>query len=339
VRSDAGGPAPTAPTPVEAPLAEPPAADDPDAATTPADGDEAPADEPPGPSAADAAPAPVEDVAATHAAASPAPAASSSTGKSTAPAKKAKAKGTSAKRSPAADLPRIDHVWVIGIGTPVTASDGGYLGGTLLARGTELPRYTPTSTDPLLGAAALVAGREPSASAKTIAARLDAAERSWRAYAPGAPSCAEASGPNPLLHFATVTSAVDCADRVAGLDRLPADLDAKGGPPAFSYVATDPALDAAGLDEQLKQVVEPIRRSAAYRRAGLIAIVPTSADPVAATGALILSPFAEGSTSVATTLGPYSLLRTFADLLGVDRPGHAGDADVTGLGPEVLVKD
>jgi hypothetical protein len=248
-------------------------------------------------------------------------------------------KGTDAKRATAAGLPRIDHVWVVGIGTPVAARDGGYLGEALLTDGTELPKYAPAATDPVVGAAQLVAGRAPSASATTIAGQLTAAKRSWRAYAPGSPSCTDAPGVHPLLAFRTVTSADDCADRLAGLDALPADLRDADATPAFSYVATDPTLDPAALDAQLRQVVEPIRRSAAYRRSGLIAIVPTASAASAPTGALILSPFAAGSTAIGTAFGPYSLLRTFGDLLGLERLGHAADADVRALGKDVLTPE
>lgn len=227
---------------------------------------------------------------------------------------------------------------MIGIGAPVAAGDG-YLGETLFARGTELPKYAPVSTDPLAGAAALVAGGEPSADATTIANQLTAAKRSWRGYAPGTPSCSDAPGANPFLAFPTVTSAPDCTKAIVGLSTLPDDLKSADATPAFSYVATDPTLDPAALDAQLKQVVEPIRKSAAFKASGLIAIVPTAANPVAPTGALVLSPFAAGSTSIGTAFGPYSLLRTFEDLLGLDRLGHAADKDVKALGPDVLTKD
>lgn len=326
---------PTAATPAgDAPATDAPAADAPEPATAP-DDEQAADVAAPGPD--DAAP-PVLDVPAPVA--SPTPAAPTPAEAAAKPKPKPKAGTSSAKRTTTtpstSKLPKVDHVWVIGVGTPVTARDGGYLGETLLERGTELPKYAPVSTDPLIGAAALVAGREPSASAKTIADRLTAAERPWRAYAPGTPGCDPASPSGiPLLAFPTVTSTAGCGERIGGLADLTGDLDA---PPAFSYVATDPTLDADGLDAQLRQIVEPIRTSAAFKRAGLIAIVPTSADPIRATGALVLSPFAERSTAVSTKLGPYSLLRTFADLLGVKRPGHAADEDVAGLGPDVLAR-
>lgn len=130
--------------------------------------------------------------------------------------------------------------------------------------------------------------------------------------------------------------ALGAAALTDGLDALTAELKSPTGPPALSYVATDPTLDAAGLDAQLQQLIEPIRRSAAFKKAGLIAIVPTAADPIAPTGALILSPFAEGSTSVAKDYGPYSLLRTFAELLDLEPLGPAAGKDVKALGPDVL---
>ncbi len=297
-----------------------------DAAEAPADADAAapaPEDTP------TPAPAAVPDAA-------PATRADATTTTSTAK-KHASAADRAKPAAPTPALPKVEHVWVIGIGSAVTGSTSDYLGDALLARGTELPKYQPETADPLLGGAALVAGRDPGPRTKTIVHQLTGgAERTWRAYAPGAPNCTDAPSGIPLLAFPTVTSTADCAERVATLDQLPADLAAKGGPPAFSYVATDPTLDAAALDAQLRQVVEPIRRSAAFKRAGLIAIVPTSVDPVAATGALILSPFAEASTAVDTPVGPHALLRTVADLLDLPRPGGAAAKDVTTLGPDVL---
>lgn len=324
------------------PSADVPAETTPDApadadAETPAPIDEEPpVDDATGPVADDAATTPVDGDAGTAPIDTTSdPAATGSTTKSTSKAKAEKKTAAKKSGTAASKLPEIDHVWVIGVNAPLATEDEGYVGDTLLSRATELPKYTPASTDPLIGAAALVAGAEPSANATTIVRQLTTAKRSWRAYAPGAPNCTDpdATGGIPLLSFPTVTSAADCADHVAGLGDLAGDLDA---PPAFSYVATDPALDAAGLGAQLRQIVEPIRKSAAFKQAGLIAIVPTATDPITATSALLLSPFAAGSTSISTSFGPYALLRTFADLLGVDRPGHAADKDVAGLGPDIL---
>lgn len=326
--------------------AAPPATDDAPADTADAEDDaETPAssDAAETPDAPGASPVPAD---ATPQASDGADAPSSGKAKAPAAKRRAASSGKGGKKDDkrpgkkvASNLPKISHIWVIGIGAPVAPRDGGYLGEALLARATELPEYTPASTDPIAGAAALVSGQEPSADAKTITTQLTAAKRSWRVYAPGTPSCSDAPGVNPLLAFPSVTSASDCADAVAGFSALPDDLKSADATPAFSYLATDPTLDPAGLDDQLKQLVEPIRKSDAFKASGLIAIVPTAANPVAPTGALVLSPFAAGSTSIGTSFGPYSLLRTFADLLGLDRLGHAADEDVKGLGPDILAKD
>jgi hypothetical protein len=232
-------------------------------------------------------------------------------------------------------LPAIDHVWVIGIGSPLPEQDDSYLGDVLRSRGTVLSHYTPVATEPLLGAAALVAGQAPSADAQTIAGQLAHAQRTWRSYAAGATNCDVAPGANPLLAFPTVTSAPGCADGISDLSQLAADLGEQKRTPAFSYISVDPALDPGALDALLQQVVPAIRASDAYR-SGLIAIVPTSADPIAATGALLLSPFAAASTTDEETVGPYALLRTFEDLLGLGHLGHAADGDVEPLGADVL---
>jgi len=345
------------------------------AATAPAAEPPATTTTAPAPAAVAAAPDPAADAAATTAAAPPATAAPSATDTTAAatvaaptasddaattapsagttttpaaerPAKKAARPATStdeAKRpattTAASDLPKIDHIWLVGIGSPVAPREGGYLGEALLASATELPKYAPVATEPLAGAADLLAGRAPSATAKTITDQLAAAKRSWRVYTPGATECSAAPDLNPLLAFPSVASAAGCADGIAPLSALPADVASKDAPPAFTYVALDPTLDPAALDEQLKRVVEPIRRSAAFKRAGLLAIVPTAANPVASTGALLLSPFVAGSTSVGTALGPYALLRTFQDLLGLKPLGGAGATGVRPLGPDVITPD
>ncbi|MFA4929071.1 MAG: hypothetical protein WC558_11180 [Patulibacter sp.] len=269
-------PVATAPT-EEAPAEDAPAEAETAAPTTPGDED-VPVDPVAGPEPTDAPLPPAEDVAPTPVDADPAPAATTTTtskAKSKTPAKKTRKAGPDT--AAASGLPKIDRIWVIGIGTPVPV-DGDYVGDVLLPRATELPKYAPVATDPALGAAALT----------------------------------------------------------DGLDALTAALKAPSDRPALSYVATDPALDAAGLDAQLKQLVEPIRRSAAFKKAGLIAIVPTASDPTAPAGALILSPFAAGSTSVAKDYGPYSLLRTFAELLDLEPLGEAAGPGVKALGPDVL---
>jgi hypothetical protein len=228
-------------------------------------------------------------------------------------------------------------VWVVAVDTPLPASDEGYLGGTLLGRATELSGYAPVATDPLAGAADLIAGGAPSATAPTIAGQLAAAKRPWRVYAPGGADCTvAATSANPFLAFPSIAATPACADGVVDPTTLPADVRSADATPAFSYVATTPTTDPAALDAQLRQIVEPIRASPAFKKAGLIAIVPTVAAPGARTSALLLSPFAAPSTSISTRLGPYALLRTFEDLLGLDRLGHAADDGTKALGRDVL---
>jgi len=250
-----------------------------------------------------------------------------------------KPKGAIPATTAASDLPEIDHIWVVGTAAPIVPADGSYVGDVLLPRATILPRYAPVATDPLAGAAALIAGRAPSADAPTLAGQLTRIGKSWRAYAAGASGCSGPAGTDPFLAFPSVTGAKGCADAVADLSTLTADLESDAAPPAFSYIATDPALDATALDDLLRQLVEPLRHNDTYKKSGLVAIVPTSANPIAATGALLLSPFVAGSTEDDTALGPYTLLRTFEDLLDLDHLGHAADADVKPLSSDILVPE
>lgn len=285
-----------------------------------------------GPSPADAAPA-----AATAPVTTPTPAsggtATSGSGsrRTTTPAKEDPEPEAPATAS--TGLPKIEHVWVVAVGSQVTGRDTGYVAESLLPRGTELSRYAARATDPLAGAADLISGGAPSSTAATIADQLSAGKQAWRVYTPGPTTCSGPADLNPFLAFPTLLGTSDCASRFAPLSALPADL---AEAPAFSYVALDPTLDAAAVDAQLRQVVEPIRRSAAFRRAGLIAVVPTTTAPSAPGGALLLSPFVAHSTSVATPTSPFALLRTVQDLLGLDHLGGAGGNGVRALGRDVF---
>jgi hypothetical protein len=272
----------------------------------------------------------------------PAPARTATTPSTAKPARSTPAKDEEEQPAPttaaaAAGLPKIDHVWVVAVDTPLPASDEGYLGETLLGRATELSGYAPVATDPLAGAADLVAGGAPSATAATVAGQLAKADRPWRVYVPGAADCTTAAtSANPFLAFPSIAATPACAEGVADLAALPDDVRSAARTPAFSYVATTPTADPAALDAQLRQIVEAIRAGPAFKKSGLLAIVPTVATPGARTSALLLSPFAAPSTSISTRIGPYALLRTIEDLLGLDRLGHAADDDVRSLGRDVL---
>jgi hypothetical protein len=215
-------------------------------------------------------------------------------------------------------LPPIDHVWVISVtGQDAEALFGdphGYLSDALVARGTLLSKYTP-------------AADTPSADAKTLVDQLAEKGTSWRAYAEDA-----AAPRNPFA---------DKADGVVGLDRLATDLQAQDTTPAFSYIIPAPADDGSTgtgpLDAFLERVVAPIRRTDAYKKGGLIAIVP-DAPAATATGALLLSPFAAGATAVDTALAPGNLLKTFEALFDLDAAGAAAGAGVKALGSDVLAK-
>ena len=229
----------------------------------------------------------------------------------------------------ASTLPPIEHVWVIAVPGALVQRDGSYLGETLWSLGTVLTKYAPGATDPLAGGQALVGGKAP-----TLAGQLEAKDKAAKVYASGDAACAR----NPFAAFASdAGAAATCADVAA----LSADLGAEDTTPSFSYILPDPALDAAGLDRFLEQVVAPIRRTEAYKSGGLVAIVPTAtggSDAAAATGALLLSPFAAAATTVGDDAGPGVLLRTVEDLFGLDPLGAAAADGVSALGSDVLAK-
>lgn len=181
---------------------------------------------------------------------------------------------------------------------------------------------------------------------------------------------------NPFVYFQSIVSSPSCAASDVGLGALAADLRSAATTPSFAYVVPDrcndggPTACAAGAPAEpsdsavvLSKVVPEIMASAAYKRGGLIVITADEApsggeygdsssccgQPAypnftsagrqhggGAVGALLLSPFVKGGTTVSETYNHYSLLRTIEDVFGLGHIGYAAPAAVKPFDPSLL---
>ena len=170
---------------------------------------------------------------------------------------------------------------------------------------------------------------------KTIAGQLTSAGHSWRAYVAGIPSSARTAcrvpkagsmqpqlpgahttylaWRNPFLYFRSLTAGNACRQNEVALGQLAKDLRSDTATPSLAYIIPTPCADGsevpckaggqatlAAANRFLKSVVPEIRRSAAYKNAGLIAI---TFDQAPQTG-----PYADPSACCG--LGSYPNLRS-----------------------------
>lgn len=263
--------------------------------------------------------------------------------------------------------PPVKHVWVIaltGHGFDEAfgpASPAPYLSGALRAKGTLLPWYHAPGHDPAAGGVALLGGKKDevgpfAATSSTLLDQLTAAGRTWKAYvegaadglAPGANPCArpaEQAPRNPLLRFATITQASECASSLAGLEQLAPDTTDAESAPSFSYILPGPAHDGstslADADAWLSGVVEPLLASKAYADGGLVVVTfdAGAPDDVEAgggrTGALLVSPFVAAGGTIGAPYDAFSLLASIEDLFGLERLGYAAKTTLKPFGPKV----
>lgn len=128
----------------------------------------------------------------------------------------------------------------------------------------------------------------------TMPDQLTGAGLDWRAYVEDAAGPCPATPRDPFAYFHSLLDAGACARRVAGLDRLDADLARGSDAPALSYIvpsachdgqaapcAPDAPAGAAAADAFLQDVVPRILASPAYADGGLIAITSDSPPPPA----------------------------------------------------------
>jgi hypothetical protein len=123
------------------------------------------------------------------------------------------------------------------------------------------------------------------------------------------------------LYFHAVIDATDCADHVVGLDALAGDLADAGKTPSFSLVVPDITHDGrsdpAAADAWLKQTLEPILSSKAYKDGGLVVVTTDHTPDGSPAGALLLSKYVKGGTEVTQRYDGFSLLRALQDAFGL----------------------
>lgn len=267
-----------------------------------------------------------------------------------------------------------------------------YLSGEVVSSGAFLRSFSATSSSPLASRIALLSGQAPNARTREACSTVDpltpgtvgddeqaagdgclysadvftagdllaASDRGWRIYSDAsAADCAPLAAGSPWpagrpapLAFGTVTSAADCATRLAPTSQLATDLGAKDAP-ALSYVelaAGSPSDVDAALREllpKLSEALKPVENAA-------ILIVP-SATPEAGdatdrsaccsrpwvtdqatggggrTGAVLISPLAKAGSVLDEPLDHFDVLKTVSQSLGIRPLGYAGRDEVKGL--------
>jgi hypothetical protein len=159
---------------------------------------------------------------------------------------------------------------------------------------------------------------------------------------------------NPFVYFHSLLDGGACASNDVDLSQLQSDLATPASTPSLSWVVPSACEDgsstpcsagaAAGLgpaDSFLKEVVGQILTTTAYRKEGLIVIVPDSAPGSSSSsatkpvGALLISPFVHSGARVAESLNGFSLLKNLARLFGVLPLGHANDPSTVSFGATV----
>ncbi len=175
------------------------------------------------------------------------------------------------------------------------------------------------------------------------------------------PAGGYASAQNPFVHFHSLLDLGDCATNDVPIEGLPADLRKAEKTANYSYIAPTPCdagtagqctpgsvEGAAAADAFLAKWVPQILASPAYKEDGLLIVTFAAANPIATetgqapvadplhVGTLLVSRFLSGGSTDATSLDPYSLLRTSEDLFGLDHLGLADGAKVKSLAPALL---
>jgi hypothetical protein len=189
---------------------------------------------------------------------------------------------------------------------------------------------------------------------ETLPGQLTAVGKTWRAYVEDAdagqppdtcrhPAPGGALEPvmarNPLLFFRAIVDSPDCAANTAGTSRLiPDTVDAESAPTLSLVIpnachdgADEPCADAApagpgAADTWLKQQLEPLLASKAYKDGGLVLVTFDSAqDATKPVGALLISAAVKAGGTDDGDYRPANLLRMLEDGLALDPLARAAD--------------
>jgi hypothetical protein len=233
--------------------------------------------------------------------------------------------------SPAGTAPA--HVWLVAL---PAGTDPNVLT-PLAAQGATLSGYTGAGPSAAVNGVALLGGQVPTADCSADATpcvlpagetslpdQLTAINLTWKAYVEDAAlRCAAPSALVPTSLFTTLRDRPDCTTTTVGTDALAADLKDIDKTPALSLVVPrDPATELAPL-------VAQITASDAYKKDGVLVIVPDAPPP----GALVLSPRVTAGATDATGTGPVALLRSLDGIFGLDPLATAADATAGALDP------
>jgi hypothetical protein len=159
---------------------------------------------------------------------------------------------------------------------------------------------------------------------------------------------------NPFVYFHSLLDSGACMSSDVDLSRLQGDLATPESPSSLSWIVPSACDDGssapcapgapagpAGLDRFLEEVVPKILASAAYRKEGLIEILPDSAPTPSASatakpvGALLISRYVRAGAHVSEPLNDFSLSKSLARIFGVLPLGHANDASTVSFGANV----
>jgi hypothetical protein len=189
---------------------------------------------------------------------------------------------------------------------------------------------------------------------ETLPGQLTAVGKTWRAYvedsdagqppdtcrhpAPGG-ALEPVMARNPLLFFHAIVDSPDCAANTAGTSRLiPDTVDAESAP-TLSLVIPDACHDGAdqpcadgapagpaAADAWLKEQLEPLLTSKAYKDGGLVLVTfDTAPDATKPVGALLISDAVKAGGTDDGDYRPANLLRTLEDGLTLDPLARAKD--------------
>jgi hypothetical protein len=195
---------------------------------------------------------------------------------------------------------------------------------------------------------------------ETLPGQLTAAGKTWRAYvedsdagqppdtcrhpAPGG-ALEPVMARNPLLFFHAIVDSPDCAANTAGTSRLiPDSADAESAP-TLSLVLPDACHDGADLpcadgapagpaaaDAWLKEQLDPLLASKAYKDGGLVLVTfDTAPDATKPIGALVISDAVKAGGTDDGDYRPANLLRTLEDGLMLDPLARAKDVHAVAI--------